>query len=345
MLVALGAVVGLVLMSCQTAPADEPPSIEFSRVPPAAAGSPDQLETIEGRVRGARPGERLVLFALSGKWWVQPLAEKPFTVIHPDSTWKNLTHPGSAYGALLVDSGYRPPLTVNALPTKGGSVLAVATVAGIQSGSPPKMLQFSGYQWELRSSAGGRAGSTNSYSPTNGWVDRSGFLHLRVSRQTDHWVSAEVKLSRSLGYGSYRFVVRDVSQLDPAAVFALFTWDDLGPPREMDIEISRWGEPQDKNAQFVVQPYVVPANTIRFSAPPGNLTYWMDWQPGRVSFKTVRGSGSGHSADAIAQHVFTSGVPSAGNERIHMNVYGYSNTRHPLQREFEVVIEEFEFLP
>ena len=342
-LFAAGAVVGLVLTSCRRAPAVETPSIEISRIPPAGDGSPDRLEAIEGRVRGARPGDRVVLFALSGSWWVQPLGNEPFTAIQSDATWKTSTHPGSIYGALLVDSRYRPPLTVNTLPEKGGPVLAVATAEGMPSGTPPKLLQFSGYQWELRSAASDRSGSRNDYSPKNAWLDQSGFLHLRVSREAGHWVSSEAKLTRSLGYGSYRFVVQDVSHLEPAAVFALFTWDELGPAREMDIEITNWGEPQDKNAQFVVQPYIVPANTVRFSAPPGTLTYWMDWQPGQVSFKTD--SGSLDRSKAIAQHIFTSGVPAAGNERIHMNVYVYGNKRHPLQHEFEVVIEKFEFLP
>jgi hypothetical protein len=342
---ALTAVLGLVLASCRRAPTVEPPYIEFTRIPPSGDGSPDRLETVEGRVRGARPGDRVVLYALSGMWWVQPLGNEPFTAIQSNSIWKSSTHPGSAYGALLVDSRYSPPLTVGALPVKGGPVLAVATAEGMPSTAPAKMLQFSGYQWELRSTGSNRAGSQNFYSPRNAWVDTNGFLHLRVAREQDHWVSAEAKLSRSLGYGSYRFVVQDVSHLEPAAIFALFTWDDFGPAREMDIEISHWGEPQDKNAQFVVQPYVVPANTVRFSAPPGTLTYWMDWQPGRVSFKSVRTSGLGSQSDVIAQHVFTSGVPSPGNEKIHMDVYVYGNKRHPLQHEFEVVIEKFEFLP
>ncbi len=97
-----------------------------SAAPPAGEGSQEQLEPIEGRVTGARPGERIVLFARSGKWWVQPFADRPFTTIQPDSTWKTSTHPGSAYAALLVDSRYRPPPTVNDLAGKGGPVLAVA---------------------------------------------------------------------------------------------------------------------------------------------------------------------------------------------------------------------------
>jgi hypothetical protein len=332
------------LASCRTSRRNEP-IIEFSRVPPAGDGTPDKMETIEGRVRGALPGQRIVLFALSGTWWVQPLSDRPFTTIQRDSTWKSSTHPGAAYAALLVDASYHPPLSVDALPEKGGPVLAVYTVHGSAPGSAEKAIPFSGYQWEVLQQGeilqqGVEAGgSTNSYDARNAWIDNRGFLHLRVSRQGDQWLSAGVKLSRSLGYGSYRFVVDDVSRLEPASVFALYTFDYLGSSREMDIEISRWGEPEDKNAQYVVQPYVVPANTVRFDAPAGTLTSWINWEPGRVSFRTVRGSAT------VAEHVFTSGVPSPGSERIHMNLWTYNTRQHPLQHEFEVVIEKFEFLP
>ncbi len=117
-----------------------------------------------------------------------------------------------------------------------------------------------------------------------------------------------------------------------------------GPPREMDIEISRWGEPEDKNAQYVIQPYVVPANTVRFMAPPGTLTYWINWQPGRVEFKR-RAASLEMGSDVVAEHVFTSGVPSPGNERIHMNLYVFNNQSNPLRHGSEVIIEKFEFLP
>jgi hypothetical protein len=303
-------------------------------------GDPDKLEGIEGRITGAAPGQRLVLFALSGVWWVQPMANHPFTDIQRNATWKSSTHPGSAYAALLVDSRYRPPLTVTALPEKGGAVLAVATVKGTPPDAPPTTLQFSGYQWEVRRSSTGRDGSRNLYNPANVTTDKNGFLHLRISRQQDHWVGSDIKLSRSLGYGSYRFVVQDVAHLEPAAVFAMFTWDELGPSREMDIEISRWGEPEDNDAQFVIQPWVVPANTVRFAAPAGTLTYWMNWEAGRVAFKALRGG-----SRMVAEHVFTSGVPAAGSERIRMNLYAYANSRNPIKHEAEVVLEKFEYLP
>jgi hypothetical protein len=276
---------------------------------------------------------------------VQPLTDRPFTKIQADSTWSGTTHPGSAYAALLVDSKYRPPSTIDSLPDKGGAVLAVATVEGSKlARQGHKTLQFSGYDWQARQTVGNPGGSKNLYDPANAFTDKNGFLHLRITGQPENWSSAEVSLTRSLGYGSYRFVVHDISQLEPAVAFSMSTWDDSGPPREMNIEISRWGEPTSRNAQYVIQPYFVPANTVRFMAPPGTLTYWLQWQPGRSSFKTVRGSSSGGS-DVIAGHVFSSGIPSPGNETIHINLYVFDNKRNPLQHGAEVVIEKFEYLP
>ena len=190
-------------VGCRSPYARVPPSIEFTRLPPAGEGSPDILNPIEGRVTGAQPGQRIVLFARSGVWWVQPLAENPFTSIQPDSQWKSSTHPGSAYAALLVDPGYQPPLTVNVLPQKGGLVHAVATAEGAALVQPPPAsLYFSGYEWTIRETPGSPGGSRNLYDTANASVDSRGFLHLRIGQKPSGWTSAEVFLSRSLGYGS-----------------------------------------------------------------------------------------------------------------------------------------------
>ncbi len=336
----------ILLGGCRSRQGDPKPSIEFTQLPPAGQGSPDLLHTIEGRVTGARPGQRIVLFARSGVWWVQPLADRPFTAIQPDSTWKNTTHPGSASAALLVGPGYSPPLTLNALPQTGGAVRAVATAEGPMLAQPVhRTLHFSGYEWEIRQTVGNPRGSRNLYNPANAWVDKRGFLHLRIAKNAAGWTSAEVDLSRSLGYGSYRFIVHDVSQLEPAAVLNISSWDDSGPYREMDIETSRWGEPTGKNAQYVVQPYYIPANIVRFTAPKGALVYSFVWGPGRVSFSTIRGSTTGSNSDMVAAHAFTSGIPSPGSELVRLNLYVFDNKRSPLHHEVEVIIEKFEYLP
>jgi signal transduction histidine kinase len=64
---------------------------------------------------------------------VQPFVDQPFTSIGQDSTWKNSTHAGTEYAALLVEPGFQPPATADALPPIGGGVVAVA----VTKGAPP----------------------------------------------------------------------------------------------------------------------------------------------------------------------------------------------------------------
>ncbi len=111
------------------------PAIVFTSVPTSdrrdVLGNPAKTSTIKGRVVGARPGQHIVLYAHalneSGQliWYVQPLALEPLTEIRANATWRNLTHPGAEYAALLVDPGFKPPLRALSLPTDG--VAAVAT--------------------------------------------------------------------------------------------------------------------------------------------------------------------------------------------------------------------------
>ncbi|HEY6331448.1 MAG TPA: hypothetical protein VI756_19130, partial [Blastocatellia bacterium] len=164
------------------------------------------------------------------------------------------------------------------------------------------------------------------------------------------WACAEVNLTRGLGYGTYRFIVRDISGLEPATVFSMFTFANAAQNREMDIEVSRWGDPANKNAQYVVQPFFIPANVERFVAPGGVLTYSFRWQPGTVIFSTVRGYQESspkpnESSRLVSQHVFASGVPSPGDESVHLDLYVYGNSNPPMQKEAEVVIEKFQYLP
>jgi len=235
---------------------------------------------------------------------------------------------------------------MDSLPPPGAGIAAVAVVPGGKA-PPSKTIEFSGYEWRVRDAPSDRGGR-NLYDPSNAWTDSSGAMHLRIANANGNWTCAEVSLTRSLGYGMYRFVVRDISKLEAAAVFGMFTWDYAGGEqgnREMDIEISRWGDPASKNAQYVVQPYYVAANVLRFSAPDGILTHSLRWDPGRTSFQTVRGNGTGASTPVVAEHVFTSGVPAPGMESIRMNLYIFHGANIAFHSGAEVVIEKFEYLP
>jgi len=116
--------------------------------------------------------------------------------------------------------------------------------------------------------------------------------------------------------------------------------------REMDVEMGRMGDAANKNnAQYVVQPFYVPGNVASFKVPADSLTHSMHWESGRASFKTVRGSSMESGASVVSEHVFTSGVPSRGKEVLVLLFYVVASDKSPLQKEQEVVIEKFEYLP
>jgi hypothetical protein len=341
----------MLLSACHTQGTKNQPTIEISKIPPAAEGGRDRVETIAGRVIGARAGEQIVVYAESGPWWVQPWPDKPFIPVQADSTWSTPTHLGYEYAALLVEPGYHPPPTLDEAPIAGGAVALVKIVKGLGTlpPHPTEALRFSGYDWKIQTSDAVRGGVNNLYDADNVWTDSSGAMHLRITKKEKGWTCAHVILARSLGYGTYRFVVRDTSHLEPAAVLSMHTFDTWGGEqhyREMDVEIGHWGDAGSKeNAQYGVQPFYVPGNVAQFREPIGTLTHTMVWEPGRVSFKTVRGSSTAPGAPMVAEHVFTSGIPTPGREFLEFMLYFVASDKNPLEKGTEVVVEKFEYLP
>jgi hypothetical protein len=334
----------LALVACSK----KAPTIEIEQIPIAIAGGPSRMDTISGRVRGNRRGQRLVLFARAGVWWIQPYAAQPFTTIGADGRWSTSTHLGTEYAALLVDPNYQPNDIENALPAVGNGVAAVATVEGRTSpaAAAEPLVSFSGYKWQVRDSETDRNGSVQLFKTANIRIDSSGFLHMMIVGAPPHWTCSEVMLTRSLGYGTYSFDVEDPSQLEPAAVLSLFTWTDADPDqhhREMDINLTRWGDPARKSAEFILQPYYLPQNVFRFTPPAGAAEYSMQWGPGLVSFRGRLLRDGTHSS--FAEHNFSVGVPTPANEGIHLNFCAFGYSKVPLQHSSEVVVERFQFLP
>jgi hypothetical protein len=339
----------VLLFGCHSKNSPRKPTLQMTRVPLASPGGPEQLDYIEGRATDAGPGQQIVLYAHSGLWYIQPFVNRPFTKIQADSTWKNSTHLGTEYAALLVEPGYHPESKIETLPKEGNGVVAVVTATG-KAAAPiiSKVLHFSGYDWIVRAAASDRGGETNSYDPANAWIDQKGNLHLQMAVCNGQWSCANVRLTRSLGYGTYRFVVQDSADLQPSAVLGIFTLDEGKPDEirnELDIELSRWGDPSKKNAQYVVQPYYVPENISRFMVPAGVLTHTLRWQPGVASFKTTRGSVVVSGSKSISEHVFTSGVPTPAAETVHIELYEFHHSKNISQSPAEVVVDKFEYLP
>src|SRR5260221_754289 len=338
----------VVLTGCHSSPKNSAPTVAFSKVPAAEQESPYKTDiferdyktdTIEGRAFGARPGQRIVLYAnTDGRWGVCRQLGQPSTNVETDGRWKASVHLGIQYAALLVDPTYNPPEQTESLPIVGNGVVTLAVVNGEGPGPvlpSPKMLNFSGYEWTTSSGPIFHAGSRNFFDPANVWSDERGALHLRISGSPGKWAGAELKLTRSLGYGTYRFQVRDVSHLEPSALLTLITWDGVGTEstrRELDIELGRWGQLDNTNMNYIVQPYYVPANVVAFPLPPGLYTHSFQWEPGKVTFSTIAGSGNTRGGRVSNLHVFSSGVPSAGGQTVRIGLYVFHQGKIPLPK-------------
>jgi hypothetical protein len=349
------------LTGCHSSSKISAPMLAFSKVPAAFQESPYKTDiterdyktdTIEGRVTGAQPGQRIVLYAKTdGRWGVCRQSGHPFTNVETDGQWKASVHLGIQYAALLVDQTYDPPEQTESLPIVGDGVVALAVVNG-EGPAPelpsPKILNFSGYEWTTSTGPIFHAGSRNFFDPANVWTDERGALHLRISGSPGKWAGAEVKLTRSLGYGTYRFQVRDISHLEPSALLTLITWDGVGTEstrRELDVELGLWGHLDNTNVNYVVQPYYVPANVVAFRLPPGLYTHSFRLEPGKVTFSTTAGSSKTGGGRVINQHVFTSGVPIPRDESVRIALYVFHQGPIPLKNENEIIIDKFEYFP
>jgi hypothetical protein len=334
---------------CRVAEKQQGPSLRLLEVPAAAPGGSEPLERITGKVIEGPSGARVVTYAHNGDWFVQPFRSRPFTDVGTGGSWSAVTHLGAEYAAVLVSPGYEPPARVSDLPPVGGGVLAIAVTRGSSiPPKPPRVLHFSGYDWNVRSSPSDHGGELSDYEPANTWVDDKGYLHLLMTQAEGLWHCAGISLTRSLGYGTYRFVVQDSAHLPPSAVLTMFTRNDRrdGEDRtELDVELSQWGKTHNRNGDYVVQPYYIPENTVHFDVPAGAMSYVLRWDPGSATFKTFRGVSAETSGRKVMEHTFKSGVPVPATETVHIDFYDFHHSQSGLQHPVEIVVEKFEYLP
>lgn len=215
----------------------------------------------------------------------------------------------------------------------------------------PRSIRFSGYDWTVRRSERPTDPGGNRFSDATSdvWVDGSGQLHLTLG---DY--ATEVRMRRSHGYGIYeaRLIAR-LDRLDPQAVFGFFTFElpsEHPYHREIDIEFSRWGDPDMTNAQFSVQPAAIPENRLRFALDQQGeaTTHRFTWTPGRVEFV----SWHGHSEYPPAAHLVAARfvveapvVPDTARERIYFNFWRYQGKPLQTSDREKVIVREFRFIP
>jgi hypothetical protein len=222
-----------------------------------------------------------------------------------------------------------------------------------------RTLNFSGRTWRAKGPGYYGPGPSLFSDATNCvWVDVDGRLHVTVQRIGGLWYSTEVALVDALGYGDYIFTtVGRLDTLHPNIVLGFFLWEYgpcydesllwWNPYNEIDVEISRWGNPSNNVGQFVAQPYDYPGNISRFAATfsAGELTsHAFRWFPDRVEYRSWRGGPQDEDGAPII-HTWTyegPHIPRPEQPRVHINLWQFAN---PPTTNQEVVLDEFTFVP
>ncbi len=173
-----------------------------------------------------------------------------------------------------------------------GSVIGADTIeTGQSDASSRRVISFAGRDWWVKNGMNMGPGPNNfSDSFESVWVDDDGKLHLKIRQIDGVWHCAEVWTLEPTGYGNYLFWLESrVDLYDPNIVAAPFLYaDDLS---EIDIEFSRWGDPDYPCGSYTVQPYYIEGNNHPFEvALEGSWTsHSFLWQPDYVRFRSLHG--------------------------------------------------------
>ncbi|HWR38504.1 MAG TPA: glycoside hydrolase family 16 protein [Patescibacteria group bacterium] len=211
-----------------------------------------------------------------------------------------------------------------------------------------KHIFFSGYEWEVKSGYYGPG--KNNWSPDNVWVDKDGLLHLKITRAGDQWYCAELLSVDRFAYGGYLFqVIGAIDQLDPNLVLGLFVYPDDGnpdPDNELDIEFTRWGEPEGPVGHYTVT-QAEETHRFPFSLAGTYTTHRFVWSADNVLFQSFHGHTDKatsefqrwlYRADDYEEQIT---VPPV---RVHMNLWLFRGTPPLNGEEQEIVVKKFQFL-
>jgi hypothetical protein len=284
---------------------------------------------------------RVVLWAKTDRWYVQPSIANPYTFVQSDGTWSNSTYPWDRMVALLVDLTYDPGSIRDYHPSMDPGVVCWDEY-------PHKSIKYfnwSNHRWRIKK--GDLLGPGPNYfsdDTANVWIDQENRLHLKIDYRDNKWYCAEVVLDHSLGYGLYTFKLDSrVDSLDYNTIFAGFIYEMID--EEFDIEFSqRLADPF--NAQYVAQPWYTPGNIEFFNMPSSSKTsHSFEWRSDRI----ICNSWNGHSdtptgATLIHSWTYTGeDIPMPGGERMIFNLYLFGGEAPVQGLEDEAIITSFQY--
>jgi len=312
------------------------PSIQFTFVPVWG-----NTGFVQGRVQNTTPGDHGVAVYIfveeAGGWWNKPYTSDPVTLIQPDSTFSTNIVTGGIDEFATKIIAFLIPLTFTPPSVSGGDLPnTLFSFPYVVSCRPhgDRIISWSGFDWIVKKSVGnsllpmGPGPNIFNDNDTMAWVDNMQRLHLRIAKNGNAWHCSELICTTSQGYNRYQFDVGSrVDLLDPNIIAGIFTWDDCSPLaqppnynfREIDFEFSRWGNPDNDNSQFVIQPWNIPGNIDRFNmnlAGIGHSVHSFDWSSDSIVFKSTWGNSS-----YSWKYTNPNYIPVPGYENIRINLW------------------------
>jgi len=320
-------------------------------VPPAACPSvtsivglePDD-ETVQGTAYVTDPAlARVVLWAKTNSWYVQPTVAEPYTIVQNDGSWSNSTNPWERMVALLVDSSYVPGSVRTDHPAFELGVLGWDEYPDRSA----RFIDWSGFSWFVK--RGDLVGPGPNYFADDSsavWTDNQDRLHLKINFRDGRWYCAEVVLADTLGYGVYTFRLDSrVDSLDYNTIFAGFIYETI--EQEIDFEFSqRLADPF--NAQYVVQPYFIPGNIEFYNiGDDTQSTHSLEWRSDRIIFTSWRGHADSPTVETLINTwIYTGGnIPLPDRERMRFNLYLFGGEPPVAGGEDHVIIKSFDYSP
>ncbi len=289
---------------------------------------------------------RVVLWAKTNIWYVQPLSNDPFTPIENDGTWSNWTHPWDRMVALVVDQTYEPTAQRFDHPASD-----IGVRGWVEYPEPSiRTVDFSGYIWRVKDFEDYPVGPGPNYFSAQEsavWVDNDG-LHLRTEYRDGRWHSAEVELDYCLGYGYYTYKLASrVDSLDYHTTFSGFLYEG-DPWEEIDIEWSQVLAGPGNNMQYVVQPWDQPGNIVQFDMTDDeSSTHRIEWRSDRIEIVSWSGHSDHPGPGSLINHWIYTGddIPTPDDEDFHFNLWFYLGYPPVSGESDHVTIHSFNFQP
>lgn len=242
-------------------------------------------------------------------------------------------------------------------------------------------IRFSGYDWTVKVYENSTQGPGPNYFSGNErdiYIDENGYLHMKIVKRGEKWMSTEVVADEFTGYGTYRFTIEgNMDALVENVVLGLFTWDNNSfqeqANSEVDIEFSRWGEKSvPRTLQYGVQPInfgpYFPERSYKPVYPEGTVdgvsTHEFTWEKDKITWRSYSGDSS-DPENKFGEWTFDSTNParvkneggrssnpivipapgSTTSARINFWILTGINPAPADGQELEVIVRKFEYIP